>query len=607
MGFTSPSYSLTDLFERIDRNELQLPDFQHDLVWTLDSIRSVIGSVLRGYPIGSLLALDTRNTPTRFKPRPVKRAPDLNVDPGLLLLDGHQRLTVLYNALHGDGFVDTVDYRNQPIRRRFYVDVRLAVSSETLPDEAVFAIDEDGRVRSHFGPSIPGGLLTREDMLNNYVVPVSYLLHEEGNDLLFDMAAHSEAPQVREDVKKFYSRVLRAVSAYNIPMIRLDRDTPQSGVGQIFAHANSSGHRMDVFELLTAVFAAEDESFRLADHWAEVEKHLRKHPALDGIDRIHFLRAVSLLVSGRRGQATGHRGDILNLTLNDYLSASEELIDAFDQASVFLARRCILTTDQVPYTNQLVPLAVLLARLAETPGVLEDVQARDRLNQWFWSGVFGELYGSSAPTTRAGRDTDQVTAWMKGETEEVPKTVRDAEFYESRLVSAREDSGVYRGIYALLMARGARDWRTGQEFNQETLPELQPGFYMIFPPAFCAQQGIEPEVAYSVLNRTPMGKRTEVVLDGGEPKRYLRRIQSKSIMEDDEFDAVLATHELEPEHLFSTKCHEFFDDRRERFVGIVEYAMNKPVIRDGEFESPDQGEQALDDDQLDDTLDEAEA
>ncbi|SER80533.1 hypothetical protein CCYS_06485 [Corynebacterium cystitidis DSM 20524] len=581
MGFTTPSYSLPDLFDRIDRNELQLPDFQHDLIWTLDRIRSVIGAVLRGYPIGSLLALDTRNTPTRFKPVPVKRAPDRNVDPGLLLLDGHQRVTVLYHALQGDGFVDTVDYRDQPIRRRFYVDVRLAVSAETLPDEAVFSVDEEGQVRSHFGPSIPQGLLTREDLLNNYVVPVSYLLHEEGNDLLFEMAAHSDDTQIREDVKKFHNRVLRAVSGYYIPMIRLNRDTPQSGVGQIFAHANSSGHRMDVFELLTAVFANEDPNFSLADHWADIEKHLRQHPALDGIGRISFLRAVSLLVTGRKGQATGHRGDILNLTLSDYLSASAELVNAFDQAAVFLAKRCILTTDQVPYTAQLVPLAVLLARLAETPGILDNIQARDRLNQWFWSGVFGELYGASAPTTRAGRDTDQVTAWMKGDTDEVPKTVRDAEFHESRLVSATKDSGVYRGIYALLMARGARDWRTGDQFNQETLRELEPGFCQIFPQQCCEQQGIAPELAVSVLNRTPMGKRTEIMLDGGEPKRYLRRIQSKSIMEDDEFDAVLATHELQPEHLFGTQCHEFFEDRRERFVGMVEYAMDKPVIRDG--------------------------
>ena len=77
---------------------------------------------------------------------------------------------------------------------------------------------------------------------------------------------------------------------------------------------------------------------------------------------------------------------------------------AFHEAANFMAHRCIITTSQVPYSAQLVPLAVMVALLAERPGVLSQQQAWDRIHQWFWCGVFGELYGSPALTVRISND-----------------------------------------------------------------------------------------------------------------------------------------------------------------------------------------------------------
>lgn len=580
MGFTTPSYSLTDLFARVERGELQIPDFQQTYLWDVDRTRTLISSVLRGYPVGTLLALDTRNEPMRFKPRPLPGAPDTGTEPGLLLLDGQQRLSSLYLALQGDGRLDVLDFRQRRIQRRYFVDVRAAVRSEPIPEEAIFAIDDAGIVRSHFGPDIPGGIVDRQTMVDNYVVPVSSLLWEEGNDLLFDMAAKTEDPDVREDVKAFHRSIVRPLAAYDMPMTRLERGTSQIGVGQIFAQANSQGVSMDVFELLTAVFALEDPQFSLADHWEEAEAVLHQYPALRCITRVRFLRGVSLLVSSTKGQARGHRGDILNLKLEEYLWASRDLLAAFKRAAEFLSDRCIFGVDQVPYPGQLVPLAVILARLSWEEGCLENPATWDRINQWFWCGVFGELYGAHSPSIRAGSDVDQVTVWAKGDADSEPKTVIDAEFLESRLLTADEDSGVYRGLFALLMARGARDWRTGKLFDASTVAELQPGFHQVFPPGFCRVHNVDPQLAASVLNRTPLGRRSESVMEGGDPKRYLSRLQSKAIMEDDEFDAMLSTHELEPEYLFTSNWQAFFADRRDRFVGMIEYAMNKPVTRE---------------------------
>ena len=587
MGFITPSYDLVDLFKRIDRGDIQVPDFQQDYAWDEDHIRSLLVTVLRGYPLGALTVLDTRDEKMRFKPRPLAGAPATDNEPGMLLLDGEQRLTTLYHCLRGSGNIRTTNFREEVVMRRYFLDVRRAVSEDLLPDEAVFAVDDDNRVCSHFGPSLDFALDGEEAYLESGCVPVSLLLSEEGTRIILSMAAHigeadAEDGKQRlnyEELAEFHNRVLFPLAGYDVPMIRLSRETASAGVGTIFAHANRSGKDMDVFDLVTAVFASEDENFRLADDWAKREKALRKYPALDGIGRTQFLSAVSLYSTADSGHVGGQREDILTLTLDEYVTAADKLQITFQEVAEFLRQRCIFSLEQVPYTAQIIPLAVILARLAPIPGCLSSAQAWDKLNRWFWSGVFGELYGSEAVKLRAARDVEEVSAWVLGTREEEPKSVREAEFEESRLNTADESSGIYHALYALLMARGARDWRTARTFDRTSFFEMGTGFHQIFPDHWCQKFGVDTDLAQSVLNHSPMGKRTEVVMDGQSPARYLSRVQSKSIMEDAEFDQVLASHELDPEFLHQADFDAFIDDRRERFCELIEHAMGKAVIR----------------------------
>ena len=180
-------------------------------------------------------------------------------------------------------------------------------------------------------------------------------------------------------------------------MIRLDRETAQGGVGSIFAQANSAGLQMDVFDLLTAVFANEDPDFKLHDDWADTEATLRQYPALDSMGRTEFLTAVALFVTAQEGYASGQREDILRLNLPTYRAASAAIRGAFVETAEFLRQRCIVDPSLVPYPAQLVPLTAILALLGGSAELGEDdthSEAWDRLYRWFWCGIFGELYGN---------------------------------------------------------------------------------------------------------------------------------------------------------------------------------------------------------------------
>ncbi len=632
MGFTTPTYDLEDLFSRIDRGDIQLPDFQRTFLWNVDQIRSVIVSVLRGYPIGALTALDARNEEIRLKPRPLTNIPTTVEQPGMLLLDGQQRLSTLYLSFQGDGVVKTVDFRQKRVVRKFYVDIAKAVESPIMPGEAVFAVDHAGVVKSHFAPSIPNGLRTREDAVKAHVIPVSALLSHEATDFLFDSLVDADDVW-REKIKRFYDLIINPLAGYRVPIIRLGRETEMRAIGSIFSKVNTPGQHMAVIDLLSSVFAAEDPSFQLHQDWERVRTELHRHPVLRGIHSTQFLTALSLLVNSRRKMASGHRSDILRLTLDDYRNAVQETVDAFEKAATFLTQRCMFQADQVPYTKQIIPLAVIIARASEHGNPLAEQSKVDLLNRWWWSGVFGELYGSPAVTTRMAYDVEQVTAWLAAEGTSVseseqsasaeaseahgaegqegsdtahgdveardsvstssrddapvasgravePKTVRDAVFHESRLLSVDASSGVYKGILALLMGRGALDWRSSEPFTAETVRSLKPDFNRIFPKEWCLSHGIDPVLWRSILNRTPMGARTHDIIGDYSPQRYLARVQAKSLLDNEEFDQVLASHCLNPQLLHEGNAVEFFNDRRARFLRMIEHAIGKAADHD---------------------------
>ena len=95
----------------------------------------------------------------------------------------------MYHCFNGDGFVDTTDFRKKKIHRRFFIDIRAAVRGELMPDDAIFAVNQDGKIRSHFAPAIEGDILSREDALEHMCIPVSSLLSEDGVSRLFELAA----------------------------------------------------------------------------------------------------------------------------------------------------------------------------------------------------------------------------------------------------------------------------------------------------------------------------------------------------------------------------------------------------------------------------------
>ncbi|WP_088285230.1 DUF262 domain-containing protein [Kineosporia sp. A_224] len=600
MGFQTPLYELSDYLKWTTNGKIQLPDFQRGYKWEDERIRQLLVTILRGHPLGVVMLLKTGNDQIRFKPRPVEGVDiDPSVSADLLLLDGQQRLTSLTQALTGSGVVATQDSRGKKMTRRYYLHMDTALLGEDRIDDAVISIPGDGVVRSNFGKDVELDLSDADKERAAGYFPVRLLFAgAETVTWLFALADGHRASQ-------FHAQVVQPAGTYNIPAIELDTATSKAAVATVFEKVNTGGLSLNVFELLTATFAGDPAyykehgyDFRLNDDWKETQLKFSAYPALAAVENTDFLQAVTMLTTLQRNRkdssdrppaVSAKREDVLKLSLPDYLGWRDQLREAFIWASAFLADAHIFDTRFLPYPKQLVPLAAMKVELGKDADL---IGVREKITQWFWCGILGELYGG-AIETRFVRDLEQVPDWARGTSgAAVPKTVQDASFVESRLHSLRtRGAAAYKGIYALLLGHGARDWMTEAAFDKIQYVNLAVDIHHVFPHKWCVDQGIDDERRESIVNKTPLAAVTNRTIGGVAPSEYLKVIERKAVIDGAKLNDLLGTHLVDAEALRTSDFDLHFARRREALVQLVERAIGKAVQRDVDEGAP---EEALD-------------
>ena len=90
--------NISNILEKIDENQLFVPAFQREYVWKRDDAKSLVDSLIKEYPTGTMLTWETGNPPELKGPH------KYNEKQGAvkLLLDGQQRITTLYMLIRGE-------------------------------------------------------------------------------------------------------------------------------------------------------------------------------------------------------------------------------------------------------------------------------------------------------------------------------------------------------------------------------------------------------------------------------------------------------------------------------------------------------------------------
>ncbi|WHY72650.1 DUF262 domain-containing protein [Fictibacillus enclensis] len=582
--FDSTVESLSDLLSSIKELRTQLPDFQRGWVWDDERIKNLLISISLSYPIGSVMMLQTGNPDVRFAPRPVEGITNSNqVEPERLILDGQQRLTSLFQSLILRKPVKTRDSRGKEILRHYYIDIDKIIDPDIDREEAIISVPEDKVVKG------PGNVIIADYSDTSKeceagMLPVSLILHP-AELLAWQTQYFSDANKIVERSFKWgklLSEIFPRFTNYQTPVIMLRKHTPKEAVCQVFENVNTGGVSLTVFELLTASFAA--DNFELRKNWESQKARLTNtgnvfNKILADISSTDLLQAISLLTTyNRRKQKSTSavsckRRDILKLTLDDYVKWGDKVVDGLIEAAKFLQEQHIFSSRDLPYGSQLIPLSAIFVELGNQAN---DLNVRNKLARWYWSGVLGELYGGGSET-RFARDLPEVIEWINGGIE--PSTIRDANFAAERLYSLRtRNSAAYKGLHVLLMKAGGKDFISGVPIDIQTYYGDQIDIHHIFPRAYCERNNIDKKLYDSIVNKTPLSYRTNRIIGGNAPSAYLNKIQQQRQITESELNNILRTHLIDIDSIRNDDFDKFFETRRAQLIQIIENVMGKKVI-----------------------------
>ena len=568
---------LTDLMKAVDTGAAQLPDFQRGWVWDDGRIRSLILSVIHNFPVGAAMFLEYGNESIHFKHKPIEGSrAESNVEPSELILDGQQRLTSLYNALYSKHPVRTRTDKGKEIERYYYLDINKALDPNADDEDVVVSIPATRKVTSDFGRKIEKDLTTRENEFALKMFPLNIILdsNEEQRWQNEYYAYHQYNQSVIQQFTDLFSRIITPTQKYAIPVILLDKETPKEAVCQVFENVNTGGVSLTVFELVTAIFAMDD--FPLRKDWDERKEKYFSSDLLNIVTATDFLTALTLLASFKSGGTVScKKKDVLDLSLVSYQQYADALCQGFVIAEKLLNEERIFSSRDLPYSTQLIPLAAICTVLMDNNRIYTTT-VKNKVKQWYWCGVFGELYGA-ANDTRYANDIVQVVKWVDGD-DNPPKTITDSFFNPTRLLSLQSrQSAAYKGIMALILKNHARDFISGTEMDFSTYTNEKIDIHHIFPKDYCIRQNYDKAKWNSILNKTPISASSNREIGGVAPSVYLEKLERKGSVSAKDLDSFIETHLIDARLLRSNSFEEFIIDRAKKLLDAIETATGRTI------------------------------
>lgn len=335
--------------------------------------------------------------------------------------------------------------------------------------------------------------------------------------------------------EEFNTEIIQKTLNYQIICIKLDKNTPLEAVCKIFEKVNISGVVLTVFDLLTAILASFKENGKcisLRDDWKHIHDDVFKTTnlaVLSEIDGADFITSLTLLVSyekflGDKKFPVGcKRENILKLDPTDYLKYKDAIVGGFVEAAKFLEEEGITRTKYLPYKPQLIPMAAIFAELKILHK--DNAAARDKLRQWYWSGVFGEAY-RDGHLSRFAKDIVQVIDWIDGD--RLPEIIKNSQIVAERIVKLKSiQSAAFKGVVSIIFRNKATDFRSGKSMILSANHDENIDVHHIFPKKYCEDHDLSKDVYDSILNKTPISSDTNKIIGQKAPSVYIRDFEKQ--------------------------------------------------------------------------------
>lgn len=523
------SFLITDLVNDIKRGSIKIPQFQRDFIWSKEKAASLMDSILKGYPIGTMILWKTKERLRAVRNIGGIKLPETpSGDFIQYVLDGQQRLTSLFATLIGAKV-----RRNYKIEDFSELYVNLEVSDA---EEIVITRKENKDAKS--------------------IIKLTALLYGGLQYLTsFPTEYHSKLEQFKSNIE-----------TYPIPSI-LIREVSIDVATEIFTRINEGGKPLTVFEIMVAKTFDVERNFDLAECYDDLMRDLERVD-YETISEATILRTVAVILNKECSKKV-----ILNINKFDFIAIWPKVVDAVERSVDYLRNYFKIPVSKLlPYNDLIVFLAYFFHHHRERP--LGDKESY--LKDLFWRVSLTERY-SSGTEAKIAQDIKRVDTILAGELPEYNYSP-----YSRLTPEGIEQNGVFAVgrsyIKAMLcvfaeqepksfadnsIVRISNDWlKRGNSKN----------YHHFFPKSYLKKEGVEDSRINHIANITIvddyLNKR---VIGSKSPSKYIQMFKSNTII-----DETLKSHliDLEAFGVFIDDYETFFTQR----IAVISEELKSKIV-----------------------------
>ena len=338
------NHTIASVLDNINLNQrggIFLPYIQRDFVWDETRIYSLLDSLMRGYPTGTILMWET-DKPFNYRKFEQNFNPD-NIEYDFLVdddshktlkryvLDGQQRLQSLYIAIHGTYdakilFFNLLSDANSEIGYEFkFMDEN---------SEPEYWLNVPKFISRHSAPSFD----TIQELTAQKVIPP--IISDADKDKILNNA------RALYDIFKNF---------HNIPLQTLTNDMELKDIAEIFIRTNSGGIVLDATDLVMATITSE---------WTDANEEFNKLAAMIKYmgfkkPRTFILQACFAILLGTPGMTAIARRNFKESAIQDKLKQNfKEISAAINDVLKFVNDISEAIAFTIPFYN---PVLILIA------------------------------------------------------------------------------------------------------------------------------------------------------------------------------------------------------------------------------------------------------
>lgn len=509
-------------FQQIDQGAVKLPRFQRFEAWDRRRITSFLNTIISNLPVGVTLVLEVAGQ-EKFVSRYISTA-ERTGTVTQNLLDGQQRLTAFWRALHDNYeretfFVYLPEFDRSGKAPGSEVEVR-CVPRWINKDELRMPRWADDPAKCFKQGLIPISLLRPGDLatdIDSWLSVATKPLEpvETDPDAFKKLKAYAEH---KSKIKGEITTLRQRVTFFNLPYLSLPADTRKDIALQVFINMNTNSKPLSLYDIIVA----------------EVENVVGTS--------LHDLQATL----NENCPAAGHYGDLSDLILSTSALLQDKTPNArgslemdkevmsknWGKLELGLDRMAKLLASQGVYDEARLPTSAVLPVIAACYDLIPENgdflgKGEKLLRQYLWSSFFTDRYENTA-ASRAYADFKALKALLLKQSFSDDELATVPVLNRSEFALADVDSllgtgwpkqaGIAaRGILAVTTYLGALDFADNKPASFESNQKRE--YHHIFPDALLADAQIE---SYLALNCAFITWKTNRIIGRKDPLEYLQ-------------------------------------------------------------------------------------